>query len=69
MDTLALPFASGATPVSSAICRKSSGDRPSARSGGSETREDWMYDISAFESVVMVEDVALTSTKTWLSYL
>jgi len=54
MLNLALPFASGAKPVSSAIARKSYKERPSAREGGLASSPACMKDLSALDIDVEV---------------
>jgi len=51
MLTLALPLAKGATSVWRETVRKSCRVRPSARKGGFESRDDWMYDFSALDNI------------------
>lgn len=58
IETLALPLANGATPVSTAIGRKSSGERSSARNGGAERRDDLMY-VTAKSSNRLLADEKL----------
>jgi hypothetical protein len=62
MLSLALPLASGAKPVSSAIARKSYKERPSAREGGLASSPACMKDFSALDiveaMVVLVQDAS-----------
>jgi len=71
MLNLALPFASGAKPVSSAIARKSYKERPSAREGGLARSPACIKVFSALDiveaMVVLVQDASkLINPARWL---